>query len=836
MRRREAVGRLMAGAVVIFSAILAMAVPLARAEACPASTELSPGFRSYLPDCRAYEMVTPPAKNGEPPVTDASSIAPNGSAFAFTSVGAFNDPEGDSTSEGGEYVAARGVGAWTSSPVNPSSTEFQVGSPENESTSHETLDFSSDLSKTLFLKPRVGAKPIDSRFYIRDTATGAYTEVGALLPPETVAAWTPQVADARDFPPTKYSGATAGFSHIFFEQLGGSAPMEWLWPGDKSLRSWSLYEYSYPGDPRTEPELVGVRNKTSLAQAAAEQHKAHINEAAEQIGQCGTFIGGVLSSSEPHVSEAYNALSQGGETTFFTALKGGCESRGRTGTGPTVNEIYARVDRDHTIAISEPSTGAGGDCEQCDESEPRRAVFQGASADGRRAFFISEQKMFAGANGEAGTNLYEYDVGGPAGHKVREIASELPNSAGEPGGVVRVTENGAFVYFVSQAVLATNHGAENSTASTGQDNLYVFGTEQATTRFIAQLSSEDQADWNGVDNRPAEATPDGRFLLFPSATDLTPDAAGSGRQLYRYQVPGPGQESGSIMRINVGAKGEYECPQTKEATEGFNCDGNAIEPPGSVFSPTYQRLSTPDYRDKDQAKAAGVSMSSDGSQIVFASPAALVPGAINDTCAFEAFGACESAAENIYEWRDGKLGLISDGIDSHSLFHSSSTRLIGMNSAASDIFFTSADPLVPQDGDTQVDVYGARVDGGFPEPLGLTGCEGEGCQGSPSPAPVFETPGSSGFAGAGNLAPPPPPPPKPAPRPPKCRKGERKVDGKCLVACRKTQKRVKGRCKPACVRRSKKGRVTKCHAAKKSGHDAGQKRGRAARTARKGGQ
>lgn len=31
---------------------------------CPAETESSPGFRSYMPDCRAFELVTPPYKEG----------------------------------------------------------------------------------------------------------------------------------------------------------------------------------------------------------------------------------------------------------------------------------------------------------------------------------------------------------------------------------------------------------------------------------------------------------------------------------------------------------------------------------------------------------------------------------------------------------------------------------------------------------------------------------------------------------------------------------------------------------------------------------------------------
>jgi hypothetical protein len=79
--------------------------------------------------------------------------------------------------------------------------------------------------------------------------------------------------------------------------------------------------------------------------------------------------------------------------------------------------------------------------------------------------------------------------------------------------------------------------------------------------------------------------------------------------------------------------------------------------------------------------------------------------------------------------------------------------LIGATPSGSDVFFTTADPLVPGDTDTQVDIYDARVDGGFPAPTTPRSCEGEGCQGPPATPPVFGAPGSAIFSGNGNLAP-----------------------------------------------------------------------------------
>ena len=76
-------------------------------------------------------------------------------------------------------------------------------------------------------------------------------------------------------------------------------------------------------------------------------------------------------------------------------------------------------------------------------------------------------------------------------------------------------------------------------------------------------------------------------------------------------------------------------------------------------------------------------------------------------------------------------------------------RLLGMDQSGTDIFFETVDQLVPQDGDTQVDVYDARIDGGFamPQP---TVCEGEGCQARSDAA--FGLPVSAGQAAGENAS------------------------------------------------------------------------------------
>jgi hypothetical protein len=74
------------------------------------------------------------------------------------------------------------------------------------------------------------------------------------------------------------------------------------------------------------------------------------------------------------------------------------------------------------------------------------------------------------------------------------------------------------------------------------------------------------------------------------------------------------------------------------------------------------------------------------------------------------------------------------------------------------VFFTTSDPLVPRDTDTQADFYDARIctptDPCIPPPAAvLSTCDGESCHGIPAATPSLLTPGSASFNGEGNLVP-----------------------------------------------------------------------------------
>ncbi len=96
---------------------------------------------------------------------------------------------------------------------------------------------------------------------------------------------------------------------------------------------------------------------------------------------------------------------------------------------------------------------------------------------------------------------------------------------------------------------------------------------------------------------------------------------------------------------------------------------------------------------------------------------------------------------NVYEYTNGRVYLIA-----------SSAGLLGTTPSGNDVLFETVAQLAPQDRDGALDVYDARVNGGFPT-LAPQTCSGTSCQGVPASPPIFATPPSVTFTGMGNFTP-----------------------------------------------------------------------------------
>jgi hypothetical protein len=217
-------------------------------ESCP--NEASPGFRIDLPECRAYELITPPFKDAANPIT-INDIAEGGTPIVIHALGAFAGTESETGSQGAQYMLSRTTSGWSVSPISPPASSFPA----------QVLSATSaDLSKTLWLARTPSESLAAENLYLRE-GDGPMVEVGALLPPLAVAGPPAGESDIfRYIPDVSFLEASADLSHILFEVEAGA---ELKWPGDAALhRARSLYEYVGTGQAR--PVLVGVSDGSTV--------------------------------------------------------------------------------------------------------------------------------------------------------------------------------------------------------------------------------------------------------------------------------------------------------------------------------------------------------------------------------------------------------------------------------------------------------------------------------------------------------------------------------------------------------------------------------------------
>src|SRR5262249_1889092 len=134
----------------------------------------------------------------------------------------------------------------------------------------------------------------------------------------------------------------------------------------------------------------------------------------------------------------------------------------------------------------------------------------------------------------------------------------------------------------------------------------------------------------------------------------------------------------------------------------------------------------------------------DDGRLFFQSEDELLPQATNgrlNVYEYEPEGLGQCAASGA----GGCLYLISTGGSSGDSYFTD------VSADGRDVFFTTSEQLVPQDGDLATDMYDAREGGGFsaavPPP-----CAGEACKPAVTPAPaIYGAPSSATFQGAGNI-------------------------------------------------------------------------------------
>lgn len=770
---------------------------------CPSAAEASAGF-AELPDCRRYELVTPSQKNGAligaallgviPP-----QISEHGTRVIAQSIQCVADPETCTAarrSEGELYAFTRSPAGWSTQALAPP--------PSLGTDSWWNLDPSTGVA--LFSTPIEAGNSNDD--FGGRAEDGEWLDIGPFAELDTHFNGSQSDAGLDE----EGTIITSNLSHVVYEANQSQ------WAFDTTVGVATLYEYTGAGN--NAPFMVGVKG-------------GYRNT--EPLTACNTELGGATRGTD----KQYGALSEDGRIVYF-GVEG--HSDGTTcgekalSAAPPAWELYGRIDGESSSAarsslISTPTEGTCTTVSCLANSstaiDARDAEFEGASSDGGQVFFTDTQQLTNGATestgsalsegcdriGEDGCNLYESvcercDEMTPTEEEAHRSLIDISEGETPPlegpqvQGIVAMASEGSHVYFVAKGKLTgsdsvAGRSPEVSEPQEGVDNLYEYSEGHLV--FVTPMATSDETEWEHG-NLIANVTPEGRYLVFTSHRPLTPDdtrGEGGGAQVFEYD-----SAAKLLRRLSVGE-------------DGFNQDGNAGTGNAIIVGP-------------EKVVAAGSvavrsdpTMSDNGEFVFFESPVALTPEALNDVRVGQRFAreGVEGLAENVYEYHDGHVYLISDGRDttSESKLLITPVQLYGSDRSGANVFFSTLDQLVPEDADTQRDYYDAHACSGeagseqvcsppsaeAPRPCG----EGD-CAGAPSSVPGFATPSSVTLLGSGNLA----AVPAVAPANPPVLTRAQKL-AKALKSCRTKRDRHKRAVCEAAARK----RYGPVHKAKKSG-------------------
>jgi hypothetical protein len=679
---------------------------------CPNAT-FRTGLSALLEDCRAYEMVSPVDKN-------------NGDIFTLPDPNS-NPAAYDQASVDGSRFGYSAYRAFDEAESSPYTSQYLA--------SRTATGWVNDA-----ISPPRGVSLVSGE--------GLQTQY-RFFSPDLCAGWL-----FHDSDPKLAEDAVEGFSNLYKRDTCGAGGYEAITttqPTCFAPRNYLPELQGVSGDGahaafRVQDKLTnnaancvvgGSTNRYQCYESSIGSPLRLISVLPTGVASTGNCtLGSAAQNAVPlRFARVDTAISEDGSRVYWTNL-------GSNSDGP--GTIYVRIN------ASEPQSPiSGGVC-----TNPERACtlpvgegrFWWASSDGSRALYVTSA-------GE----LEEFDLA---------TATSTP-IAGEVPGLVGASRDATKVYLASKEVLASGAPASDDA------KLYLYQAGGGFT-YIATLAKTDLPNQklNFVPspltitpfNHTARVTPDGMHAAFMSTAPLT------GEENIDAQS---GEPDAEVFIYDAGS-GQLSCASC--LSTGQRPTGRELRPFASASGGQPSGVWAASQIPGNPTQLYGTRvLSADGQRLFFESFQALVGRDNNgkqDVYEWEAPGdgsdptnTCTEGSPAYRPANDGCISLISSGtsgIDS---------EFLDASADGSDVFFTTNSSLVPSD-PGQIDVYDARVQGGFPSPPPPTPpCQGEACQ-NPPPPPNDPTPASSTFHGPGNLQ-------EKAPRR-KCPKGKVRKRGKCV--------------------------------------------------------
>jgi hypothetical protein len=520
-------GAVLAGA----AAWLALAAPPAAsaAPACP-NEALRVGRSGQLPDCRAYEQVSPVVKNGADIAPLNEAVAVTGGAISYPSSGGFAGAVANSISN--QYLSIRGAAGWSTEPITPPfENAGGLGVPQFTA-------FAPDLSHQLLESSLTVPSP---DYLYRRNPDRTFTLLNPGMPPSTAQGAL-----------RLFVGASDDYSQIYmktYEQITPDAPAG-EFPTNEKLYHWDDGKLTLASVLPDGTPSVGTAGGTRPVSADGSRLYWRALQTSFEVPQY---------------------LSENGVSRLVTE---------RESDGAAAGATFLRASRDGSVAyytstqrLTEDASPVGADLYRYDASDRKMvdltphpegsgAAVQGVVGtgdDGSIVYFVAEGALAGGAT-VGRPNLYVYD-----GARTSFIATLRPEADPQnPGDVIawagaspllasayaQVSADGRSLLFRSLEPLAPGYETD------GHAEAYLYRLGEGLTCVSCNPSgaaaqgdatltqTESLSTVNVQENFPVNGLVGGTRVFFESTDALLPTDTNGKRDVYEWERAGSGSCEG----------------------------------------------------------------------------------------------------------------------------------------------------------------------------------------------------------------------------------------------------------------------------------------------------
>jgi hypothetical protein len=428
--------------------------------ACPNEERRQEQQTTFLPDCRAYEQVSPTDKNGgdvtaggDPSSHDQLTVAAaDGNAVAYASRAGFAGSRGSGKVGLTQYLARRSTAGWTSGAITPTpapeSLQIFAGSTE-------VSWFSKDLTNALVWAYDLPAASDDvingMNYYREELGTGALQTITQ--------------SQADPISPVAFLamgpiwGASADDKHVALVSRTRLLPE--AEPGVPNAYDWS------DGNLR----LAGILPDGSVPTEGSDIQPMRYRNTVSADGARIAFISPPLGASQ----------------------------------------LYMRIDHARTVWISEPEGSFSG--------TPEGVQLRAVSADGRRVLFTTTSPLL-NEDANSGPDLYLYTDGLDPAHESNltliSHSGEVTGGGSGESPVVGMSEDGSKVYFFEKGLHAGLRLWDNGTVRTLNTDVQ----ENVTTGAGSAVSLGNSLGASASAPGMARVSKDGNTLAFLSDSTM----------------------------------------------------------------------------------------------------------------------------------------------------------------------------------------------------------------------------------------------------------------------------------------------------------------------------